>query len=374
MEFSIPGRRLPWVSMMTLNIRITDPHQASLDKLCQSLRQLARGLAEPHAWPGEQLQICAEAGVYEWFIPEQLGGQGWDDADIVRGYLKLSAACLTTTLVITQFTGACRRLAATSNQSLQQQVLPELISGRQFATLGISHLTTSRRYLSQPVLQAERSSDGFRLQGFSPWVTGGRQADFVLTGATMNDGQQLLVLLPMDSPGVSVPEPAELVGLTASQTGPVHLEDVEVAKKFVLAGPAENIMSAGTGAKTGGLQTSTLAIGLASSAIEFIESEADKRGELGEIGAHLRNEWTALHDDLLSSAVGNDSCTPDDLRQRSNSLVLRSTQAALAAAKGSGYVVGHPVGRWCQESLFFLVWSCPQPVMMANLCEFAGMR
>jgi hypothetical protein len=52
--------------------------------------------------------------------------------------------------------------------------------------------------------------------------------------------------------------------------------------------------------------------------------------------------------------------------------VLRSTQSALAAAKGAGYVAGHPAGRWCREALFFLVWSCPQPVLSAHLCELAG--
>jgi hypothetical protein len=44
----------------------------------------------------------------------------------------------------------------------------------------------------------------------------------------------------------------------------------------------------------------------------------------------------------------------------------------LSAAKGSGYVIGHPAGRWCREALFFLVWSCPQPVLSAHLCELAG--
>ena len=29
-------------------------------------------------------------------------------------------------------------------------------------------------------------------------------------------------------------------------------------------------------------------------------------------------------------------------------------------------------GRWCREALFFLVWSCPQSVLSANLCELAG--
>jgi hypothetical protein len=27
-----------------------------------------------------------------------------------------------------------------------------------------------------------------------------------------------------------------------------------------------------------------------------------------------------------------------------------------------------------REALFFLVWSCPQPVMQANLCELAGLE
>ena len=63
----------------------------------------------------------------------------------------------------------------------------------------------------------------------------------------------------------------------------------------------------------------------------------------------------------------------DELRTRANSLALRSTQAALAAAKGAGFVAGHPAGRWCREALFFLVWSCPQSVVAANLCELAGL-
>ena len=76
---------------------------------------------------------------------------------------------------------------------------------------------------------------------------------------------------------------------------------------------------------------------------------------------------------LSGRATANRACyDKESIRQRANSLVLRATQAALSAAKGSGYVVGHPAGRWCREALFFLVWSCPQPVAAANLCELAG--
>jgi hypothetical protein len=132
-------------------------------------------------------------------------------------------------------------------------------------------------------------------------------------------------------------------------------------------------MAGAAGAKTGGLQTSTLAIGLAAAAIDFLARESDKRPDLLLPTGGLRAEQLELKTDLMALALGQGSCTHDELRGRANSLVLRATQAALTAAKGAGYVVGHPAGRWCREALFFLVWSCPQPVTSATLCELAGL-
>jgi hypothetical protein len=90
--------------------------------------------------------------------------------------------------------------------------------------------------------------------------------------------------------------------------------------------------------------------------------------------AALRSEHDQLLGDLLAVARGVSACSKESIRQRANSLVVRASQAALAAAKGSGYVIGHPAGRWCREALFFLVWSCPQPVAAANMCELAGLE
>ena len=354
--------------------RVLSPSDAALRNLADELVSLAGELQGDGAWPGKQLALCGEHGVFEWFVSPSGGGQGWSEPDIYRGYLELSAACLTTAFVITQRTGASRRIEAGDSDFVRQRYLSGLVSGEVFATVGISHLTTSRRHLAKPVLRAERTVGGFLLDGFSPWVTGAASAEVIVTGATLEDGEQLLFALPMDIAGVAVPDQIPLIGLSASQTGPVRLDRVKLDDKWLLAGPMESVMSHGIGAKPGGLQTSTLALGLTNSAISFLEKESLQRQDLAPPAASFREQWNRLRADLLAAAAGNPTCSNEHLRTGANQIVLRATQAALAAAKGAGYVVGHPAGRWCQEALFFLVWSCPQPVMAAQLCELAGIE
>ncbi|MCO6046141.1 acyl-CoA/acyl-ACP dehydrogenase [Aeoliella sp. ICT_H6.2] len=358
--------------------RITSPDSPALAALCAQLAAKADEADQSGAWPAEQLRMCGEAGVYEWFLPVEYGGQDWSDLDLVRGYLALAAADLTTTFIITQRTGACRRVAAGENDELKSRVLPMLTTGENFATVGISHLTTSHRHLKKPVLTATRSNRGIVLNGFSPWVTGGDHAQCILTGAVVIDGdepttEQVLAFVPTTDAGVRADAPAKLVGLSHSHTGRVFFDDVTVTDEWLVAGPVENVMMAGRASRPGGHETSTLALGLANAALNYMKQESLQREELRESQEALATEHASVVENLLAIAQGQEPCTNEWLRQQANSLVLRTTQAALAAAKGAGYLAGHPVGRWCREALFFLVWSCPQPVMNANLCELAGL-
>ncbi len=351
---------------------ICSPDDPSLDTLCRALASSAEEVDAAGQWPDTQLKLCARYGVYRWFLAAEDGGLGWTEVDLMRGYVRLSAACMTTTFILTQATGAIRRLAATGSDELKGELLHDLLVGDAFTTLGISHLTTSRRHLAGTALRAEESDHGFLLDGFSPWVTGGERADWVLIGAQLDDGRQLLAILPMDLYGVGTDDPAKLVALTASRTGAVRLNGVKLDRKWLLEGPKENVIAGASGAKTGGLQTSALAVGLAGRALEFLAAECEHRSDLREATAGLCGEQAELEESLLGLAAGNPVCSSEQLRTAANSLVLRATQAALAAAKGTGYVAGHPVGRWCREAMFFLVWSCPESVMLSNLCELAG--
>ena len=105
------------------------PSSQTLDQLCGGLEQLADKLEERGDWPHEQLALCGQHGVLGWFVPEPWGGAGWSDAEIFRAYLDLAAACLTTTFVLTQRAGACRRIALSEDEQLKAHWLPQLATG-----------------------------------------------------------------------------------------------------------------------------------------------------------------------------------------------------------------------------------------------------
>ena len=349
----------------------------AFETLCHNLGT-DRSVGE-NGWPRQQLDRMARAGVYRWFVPIEKGGLGWTNRDITRAYLKMSQACLASTFVLTQQIAALKRITASTNISLIDQHLPKFLSGESTATVGISHLTTSRLHLKKPVMIAEQCDGGYLLNGLCPWVTGANDASQLLVGgivqAENSNGLQILGLVPIDDPGVTVDPGFELIALTETHTGKVHLKDVFVGDETLVAGPHENVLaSLSSGPSTGSYQSSALALGLAAAAIDFIQTESEHRPDLKPGANSLSTSHRTTVESLLQAASGAPTCSNEQLRADANSLVLRATQAAMVAAKGAGFMANHSVGRWCREAMFFLVWSCPQAVQDANLCELAGVE
>ena len=347
---------------------------APFQNLLGELRSSSSRLNNDDAWPAEQLREMSKAGVLGWLIPEEFGGSGITNAELTTGYEQLSAACLASTFVLTQRNAAIQRIVQSQNSYLKEDLLPDLVTDELFATVGISHLTTSRQHLGEPAVTAERVDAGYFLTGEIPWVTGADKADIIVCGGTLEDNTQILVALETVMPGVEIAPAAPLMALNSSRTATVKLNHVFVSLEFLLHGPGENVMKQ-SGGGAGSYTTSALAVGHAANAIRLLQEEASRRPELNEILQPFVDEHASISTDL-SLAASESSDTPshltaETLRQRSNSLALRASQACLAASKGAGFVASHPASRLVAEAMFFLVWSCPQPVVLGNLRELA---
>jgi butyryl-CoA dehydrogenase len=311
-------------------------------------------------WPATSWQLLVDGGVTAWSVPTAHGGAGWSPIDLLSGYEQLAGACLTTAFILSQREAAVRRLVASANVELAGQVLPALARVEMFATVGLSQLTTSRQHQS-PVLRATLDADGFHLDGLIPWVTGADRADFVVIGATLADGRQVLLGLPPRQAGVTAGPPLALMALAGSRTCQVHCDGVTLSRAALLAGPAEKIMSGKVGG-VGGLETSCIALGHAGAAIDFLRQEANGRPDLVPIAEHF--EQVRLQTRCRLHALAAQTPPAEAviaIRVDCTRLALQASQVAMTVAKGAGFVAPHPAQRWARQALFFLVWSCPRP-------------
>jgi len=311
----------------------------------------------------DTFSALAEAGVMQSVIPVEYGGSALSSREQLEQYEQLSEACLTTAFILTQRNGACQRIVTSANEPLKQQLLPRLATGELFATVGISHLTTSRQHIKKPSVQITHDGDDLVLDGFVPWVTAADHADFIVTGGTFENGEQALVVLPRNETGVTVQDAVELMALTASQTAAVTLESVRIPADNMLHGPVHEVMKHGTGGGAGSLTTSMLAIGLCQRMLKVMAVQAEQRDSLRPSVDEFETQVRVLRTDLYEVADGTSASTTEEIRQQANSLALRLTQAALMMTKGAGFVRGHAVELAVREAMFFLVWSCPQPVV-----------
>ena len=122
---------------------------------------------------------------------QEFGGESCPRPLLVQRYAQLAEGSLTAVFILSQHDAAVRRLIAAPANGTAARWLHAIGAGRAFTTVGISHLTTSRRLGPQAIKVAEvapgelspRRDDpvghGRRDEQTSsspalPWTTGGR--------------------------------------------------------------------------------------------------------------------------------------------------------------------------------------------------------
>src|ERR1700722_8747119 len=157
-------------------------------------------------WPADDLLDLGKIGAWKWYVPRTFGGEEIDPLELHLRYEAIASASVATALIVSQRDSAIGLIDGGENSVLRQEILPALARGEYFATIGIAQLTTSQ----QGGLRAVAEGDGYRLDGVIPWSTGAAKAKFIVAGAVIEDGRQILFVLPTDLPGVLVQAPLEL--------------------------------------------------------------------------------------------------------------------------------------------------------------------
>ena len=117
----------------------------------------------------------------------------------------------------------------------------------------------------------------------------------------------------------------------------------------------------GGATKTGSMRSAAMALGIVSQSLSIIKQQALKRPALKQAEESLQKTLQHYQAQLLHNV--------DRIEYRFvvNQLALSSSQQALVATKGRGFLLSEKASTLCQQALFFLIWSCPESVQYKHL-------
>lgn len=276
----------------------------------RELRGLAREFAEgeivPRAAEWDRagafdravLDQLAELGFLGMLVPEQYGGLGLDAAtylvvleELARGDASLALA------VAIQNGPAPRLLLAHGAEEQKSRWLPRLASGDVIAGFALSEAGAGSDPASLVTAARQQDDGDWIVSGAKRWVTNGAKADAVFVFArtdgapSANDGTSSAnrprtpagaFLVDTSAAGYRPGERERTMGLRASETVAVELDDVRVGADRLVGDPTRGLAHALDALDVGRLGIAAQAVGIAQAAMEHAASYTGERRQFGK--------------------------------------------------------------------------------------------
>ncbi|HEY1918703.1 MAG TPA: acyl-CoA dehydrogenase family protein [Streptosporangiaceae bacterium] len=194
-------------------------------------------------------QRFTETGLAGWWLPKQHGGLGLslEESVSIVSELAYGDAGVAFTLFIPVLTTSM--VAWYGSEELRGRYLGALAANGGFcATLGSEHAAGSE--LARITTTVRRDGDTLVLDGAKAFSTNTDFGDFLVVIARVQDSQSqyLAVLVPRDTPGITIDKRWDVIGLRASATYQVSLSDCRVPAGNALRGNGLRLLEVGLNA------------------------------------------------------------------------------------------------------------------------------
>src|SRR5919109_1375995 len=178
----------------------------------------------------ELVQKIADIGFLGAIVPEEYGGRGVDYRTyglIVEEIGRGDSAMRTVVSVVTSL--VCSSIVRFGSEEQKKEWLPKLCSGEALGCFGLTEPDTGSDTANLKT-RAERVNGGWRISGGKMWISLGNYAKLALVFAQTDPDERhrgiACFLVPTDSDGFSSQEIHGKLGLRASDTGSLGLDEV----------------------------------------------------------------------------------------------------------------------------------------------------
>ena len=288
-------------------------------------------------------------------------------------------------------------LARRGSAELRAEFLAPAIAGDYVACLGVSEVGSGSDVASIKTRARQVGGDGgdYIINGGKMWTTNGTQADFCcvlantseVSSSTPGHKNKSLIIVPMNTPGVSVARKLKKVGMDASDTAQLHFDDVRVPQRYRIGEEGMGFMYQMEQFQIERLWAALNNGAMAQRAIDHTIAYTRERQAFGR--SILDNQW--VHFKLAELQTEVEALR--SLAWRGVEMVVRgedatqlATMAKLKAGRtirevsdgclqfwgGMGYMMDSPISRIWRDGRLSSIGGGADEVMLQILCKFMG--
>ena len=335
----------------------------------RELRPISREWDEREDSPPELLAKAAGARLTSYANPEEYGGGGVDavTSALVSEELSWGCAGLAATIQATMFPVRPLLLAGTSEQ--QERYLRRLASEEGvLAAIGFTEPQAGTD-LAAMRATAKRDGDEYVLNGEKCYLTNGGIAELTVVFAKVDDRISAF-LVERDDPGVSAGRKEAKLGLRASYTGSLVLDDARFPADRLLGQEGQGWELALDFFQASRPQVAAGAVGLARAAFEYASAYATEREAFGrpliarqgvsfklaemgmEIEAARLLVWRACE---AVDRGGDAGLLGSYAKAYAADVAMRVTTEAVQVLGGAGVMRDHLVEKWMRDAKVFQI-------------------
>ncbi len=348
--------------------------------LADAVRTFARGL-EPRidaaesagAIPPDVVREVGRLGVLGMTVPEADGGLGASGVAFALVLEELAAVWGSLAVAVSVNSGITEgTLVRLGTAEQKRRWLPRLMDGSGLGAFGLTEPGSGSDAAALRTA-ARRDGDGWIMNGRKMFVTNLRYAPVVIVLARIGDPDPrkpsegiTAFLVPTDAPGVSIGKAERKMGLHASDTSPLALDDVRVASDAVLGPLGKGFGAVAMAGLDGGrIGIAAQAVGLARGALEKAGAYALERRQFGRpiaefqmvrfALARARADVDAARLLTLRAAWLRDQGQPftreaSEAKLFATEMAQRATRTAVQTLGGYGYMRESAVERYARDA------------------------
>jgi isovaleryl-CoA dehydrogenase len=332
---------------------------------------MAAEIDRSNEFPNELWPRLGDMGLLGITVAETYGGSDMGYLAHIVAMEEISRASASVGLSYGAHSNLCvNQINRNGNDAQKQQYLPKLISGEHIGALAMSEPGSGSDVVSMQ-MKAEKTADGYVLNGTKMWITNGPDADLIVVYAKTDvsaGSRGISAFLVEKEFGFSSAQKLDKLGMRGSNTGELVFQNVEVPKQNLLGE-----LNRGAAVLMSGLDYERAVLsagptGIMQACMDAVVPYVHERKQFGQpIGefelmqGKLADMYTTMNaTKAYVYAVGKACDRGETTRKDAAGAILYAAEKAtwmaleaIQALGGNGYTNDYPVGRLLRDAKLY---------------------